>query len=170
MSDTSPLDEPFAFPKDVEQLFFVKDKIHKGWLLAVKVYARSMRVSYYKSNSDCEELVLESENDGEDACLLGDQSNSRHGHQISMEVDDSIGKHVDIGNFDTESSSENDNDDFSNDENTKDVQCMDTRLLGGPKSFHGKELLELASNGEMEDFLEVHHRNRLDSIGRTQRK
>jgi hypothetical protein len=35
-SDSSPLDEPFAFPKDVEQLYFVKDKLHKRWLLSVK--------------------------------------------------------------------------------------------------------------------------------------
>jgi hypothetical protein len=170
VSDTSPLDEPFAFPKDVEQLFFVKDKIHKGWLLAVKINARSMRVSYCKSNSGCEESALESKNDGEDACLPGDQSNSRCGHRISTEADDSAGEHVDIGNSDIESGSESDDDDFSDDENTEDVQCMDTGLLGGPESFHAEELLELASDGEMEGFLEVRRRNRLDSASRTQRK
>ena len=169
-SDTSPLNEPFAFPKDVEQLFFVKDKIHKGWLLAVKVNARSMRVSYCKSNSGCEESALESENNIEDACLPGDQSNSRHGQRISTEADDSAGEHVDIGNSDTESGSESNDDYFSNDENTEEVQCMDTRLLGGPESLHGEELLELASDGEMQDFLEVRRRNRLDLAGRTQRK
>jgi hypothetical protein len=50
------------------------------------------------------------------------------------------------------------------------VQCMDTGLLGGPESFHAEELLELASDGEMEGFLEVRRRNRLDSASRTQRK
>ena len=87
-----------------------------------------------------------------------------------MEADDSAGEHVDIGNSDTESGSKNEEDDFSDDENMDDVQCMDTRLLGGPESLHGEELLELASDGEMEDFLEVQRRNRLDSACRNQRK
>ena len=87
-----------------------------------------------------------------------------------MEADDSAGEHVDIGNSDTESGSKNEEDDFSDDENMDDVQCMDTRLLGGPESLHGEELLELASDGEMEDFLEIQRRNRLDSACRSQRK
>ena len=169
-SDTSPLDEPFAFPKDVEQLFFVKDKIHKGWLLAVKVNARTMRVAYCKSNSGREESAVQTEDDGGDACFTVEQSDSRHGRRISTEADDSAGEHVDIGNSDTESGSESNDDDFSDDENTEDVQCMDTGLLGGPDSLRGEELLELASDGEMEEFLQVQRRNRLDSGGRTQRR
>jgi hypothetical protein len=30
ISDNSPLYEPFAFPKEMKQLYFVKDKMHKG--------------------------------------------------------------------------------------------------------------------------------------------
>jgi hypothetical protein len=35
--DSSTSDEPFVFPKDVEQLFFVDDWLLVGWKLVVKV-------------------------------------------------------------------------------------------------------------------------------------
>jgi hypothetical protein len=64
--DISTLDEPFVFPKDVEQLYFMKDKIHKGWFLAVKVNARSMRVPYQKCGNIIKQSAVGSESDGED--------------------------------------------------------------------------------------------------------
>jgi hypothetical protein len=95
--DSSPLDKPFAFPKDVEQLYFVKDKIHKGWLLAVKVNARSIRVSYQKSRDVCGESAASFESDEDDDIPLDRPSVSRRGVPVSMEADDSAGEHVDMG-------------------------------------------------------------------------
>ena len=46
LSDEKPEDEPFVFPKDVTQVFFVDDPIYIGWKLVVKVDPRSNLVVY----------------------------------------------------------------------------------------------------------------------------
>lgn len=42
-------DDPFIFPKDVSQLFYVEDAINEGWKIVVKVQARSNLVAYKRS-------------------------------------------------------------------------------------------------------------------------
>jgi hypothetical protein len=47
MKSTTVSDEPFVYPGDVEQVFFVEDKLHKGWELVVP-YDRRTKYVYYE--------------------------------------------------------------------------------------------------------------------------
>jgi hypothetical protein len=101
LPDNSPSDEPFAFPKDMEQIFYVDDWIHRGWKLAIKVQPRSKKVFYKRfrsdariSGNDSEDLEA-STSDNEDAGAPQHQEeHTAHGIPISVEADDSTGEEV----------------------------------------------------------------------------
>lgn len=48
-------DNPFIFPKDVNQLFYVDEAIHVGWKLAMKVNSSSKLVVYKRARGKWEE-------------------------------------------------------------------------------------------------------------------
>jgi hypothetical protein len=54
MSDSSIANEPLAFPKDCDQVFYVDDVLNPGWKLFVKVNPRSVRSSYSREQHDGE--------------------------------------------------------------------------------------------------------------------
>jgi hypothetical protein len=104
LPDTSAIDEPFAFPKDVEQFFFVDDWIHNGWKLAIKVQLRVAKVYYTRSPRSSIEDTAKSESSGEegsDPNAAGDTAGSNEqagcSRPVSTEADDSAGKDVDVG-------------------------------------------------------------------------
>lgn len=52
MSEKLPSDEPFADPNEVEQVFFVDDKINRGWKLVVHAEPRGKRVFYRRQEGE----------------------------------------------------------------------------------------------------------------------
>lgn len=63
MSDKMSSDEPFADPKEVEQVFFVDDKINRGWKLVVHAEPRGKRVFYKRAQG---ESSASEDDEGED--------------------------------------------------------------------------------------------------------
>jgi hypothetical protein len=162
-SDNSPLDEPFAFPKDVEQLYFVKDKLHKGWLLGIKGNARSTRISYRKSCHSNGEFSGVHENAIDDACIVECSSSPRRGVRVSTEADDSAGEDIDIEEEESKMDSESSDEELSEEDGGEPFQHLRRGLIDGALALHANELRELASNGELEDFVEGRGKRRLNS-------
>lgn len=75
-------DEPFVFPKDVDQVFYVDDNINVGWKLVVKVNPRSNLVIYKRAGGNSgdavdDEAVAVEDNEGVAERSEGKRSNSR---------------------------------------------------------------------------------------------
>lgn len=155
-------DDPFIFPKDVSQLFYVNDPINQGWKLAVKVQHRSNLVVYKKAAVDCAnsgEETLASPSRGTVARGSGEPSAQIHqrlmhrSELVAVEADDDAGERVDIGEDDEEGNREGDDEngeEIYSDEEEPRHTFLDTplRLDQFPEE---DELAEIESDGEMED-------------------
>jgi hypothetical protein len=93
MPDGSIVDEPLAFPKDLNQVFLVDDIINVGWKLFVNVNPRSVRCTYQReaNNSNEDEAV---EFTAQSA--PGPTSARRGGCLVSIVSDDNAGEDLDF--------------------------------------------------------------------------
>lgn len=154
MPDNRMTDEPFMFPKDLEQVFYLDDKLNRGWKIVIPVHTRSKRVFFSKSRfeSSAEEDVDvddEVQDHGETSNILGERV---HVSLSGVEADDSAGEdplehEEDAVDFD-DVSLEVDNRSLSSD----DVGDYDREVL--PEFSVGtlrlEEIEDLQSDGELE--------------------
>lgn len=47
----------FAYPLDVDQVFFVEDKINKGWCIVVPNELRNKKLDFYRGGPSCTKLA-----------------------------------------------------------------------------------------------------------------
>jgi hypothetical protein len=62
MTSKRVVDEPFIYPSDIEQIFFVQDRLHQGWHLIVPYDPRAKRI-YYKHQQPHTDATRYGEND-----------------------------------------------------------------------------------------------------------
>lgn len=167
LSLTRPEDEPFIFPKDAIQVFYVKDRIHVGWELAIEVESRSTLV-YYKRTGDVNASEGCGDDDEGEACedaipTPPPKSSGRRGALVSVIADDDAGDHVDPSSDEEELESdaeENSDYEFYSED---DEEVVKRRRRAGERfaDYHDHELEELESDGEMD--LEPVTKKRLQS-------
>jgi hypothetical protein len=69
MKSNAVSDKPFVYPGDVEQIFFVEDRLHKGWQLVVPYDCRTKQV-YYKRHTPLVNVVTNEDSDRKRAKFL----------------------------------------------------------------------------------------------------
>lgn len=105
LSDEKPEDEPFVFPKDVTQVFYVDYPINEGWKVIVKVDPRSNLVVYKrfgeKGGGPLEQETSESRGSGENSVEFVDVESAilrlRQRELVAIEANDYPGAGVDRG-------------------------------------------------------------------------
>ena len=153
ISESSITDEPLVFPKDVSQVFFVDDTIHRGWKLVVHVNTRSKRFFYKRDQNISEESE---DDDGADIRGQGAPTSVRSKETlVHVEVDDTAGEDLENGESDGEVAGEELRGNSSNDfiESDEDDQEAPLTWARG-MNLEPNEVQELESNGELEEYVE----------------
>jgi hypothetical protein len=143
-------DEPLCFPKDLEQVFYIDDWIHRGWKLVIPVASRTKRIVYKREHT--EDHDAEDDNtEIADTVPTGEASNSG-ASCVSVEVDDNAGEDI--------SSEEDDDNEAPLGEAAEGEYVTDSDDEGRPRLGYAgdqlnelgrDEIAELASDGEMEE-------------------
>jgi hypothetical protein len=182
MSDSTAAAQPFAFPKDLDQVFFVDDPIHAGWKLAVKVNPRAKRVCYPRDNSD-EETSDGSDDESGAPTPIPLQPRRGGGRLVGVVADDDAGEEdvqsdgdaedqENLGDDEEFDGSDGEEEEGSVEVRGADILVSDDEEEGGPGDpFVGENLVELrreeldelASDGEFEsgDFSDGEEEPRL---------
>lgn len=139
------IDEPFIFPKDVIQVFYVKDRINYGWEIVVKVASRS-KLRYYERRSsvqtaDEEDLEVDEE-DLHPKDILGESNPGPNPRRtlVFVVADDSAGDQLD--------SKSSDEVDFDSEE---EVYSDDDEVVAARKRRAGADFPNYI-NAELEDL------------------
>jgi hypothetical protein len=164
LPDDSPSDEPFAFPKDLDQLFFVDDWLHRGWKLAVKVQPRTSKVCYQSSRPTATENHAEGESSTEtDQNLFESTSVGHLSRPVSTEVGGTASDDLHLEDSDKDRRSEEDEGWHSKSDRNGDLVERRWTANDGLDSLLDEEWMELESDGEMEERPSGNPRQRLDS-------
>lgn len=87
--------EPFVFPLDVDQVFFIEDRLNTGWHLVVKYDARTKKVLYMK---DINTVI---EGDEDNLPVRNDESNTS-AQAFPLKVTETMGELVSMEFIDEE--------------------------------------------------------------------
>lgn len=165
MPDSTVADEPLAFPKDCDQVFYVDDVKNLGWKLYVKVNPRCNKTSYLRELEEGETSEPIDNTSNTDAQRMG---TSRQGQLVSVVADDRAGEDEDLGEdllldeegAEYESMNEEDDENatfahgqadiVSDDEESEDNSNGQMYVGHILAELEAAELAELASDGEFE--------------------